>query len=101
MSILSIELIAIIYVAVKYLTEAEKEDKDPSLIKSIGLFALVTGVFAQLIGIFSAFQFIEKAGSVTPALLAGGLKVSMITTIYGVLIFLISYGIWFALRLKK
>jgi hypothetical protein len=44
-------------------------------IKTIGTFALIT--------------------SVAPALLMGGLKVSMITTIYGILIFLFSLLIWF------
>lgn len=66
-------------------------------IKSIGLFALVFGIFGQLMGLYQAFKAIEAAGSVSPAILAGGLKVSMITTLYGMLIFLVSYLIWFGL----
>ncbi len=101
MSILSLELIAVIYAAVSYLKKEEKKSKDLDLIKSIGLFALVTGVFGQLIGLFSAFKYIQEAGSVSHAMLAGGLKVSLITTMYGTLIFLISYGVWFILRRKN
>lgn len=101
MSILTLVLIGVIYATVKYQRQTEKQSKDLDLIKSIGLFALVTGVFGQLIGLFSAFQYIEQAGSVTPAILASGLKVSMITTLYGALIFLISYALWFIFRLKK
>ena len=66
-------------------------------IKSIGVFALVVGILGQLLGLYDAFSVIEQMGDVTPALLAGGLKVSMITTLYGILIFLVSYLIWFAL----
>jgi hypothetical protein len=72
-------------------------------IKSIGLFALVIGIMGQMIGLFSAFQAIETVGDVSPALLAGGLKVSMITTIYGFLIYVISFLLWLVLswKLKK
>lgn len=66
-------------------------------IKSVGLFALVFGIFGQLLGLYQAFAAIERVGDISPALLAGGLKVSMITTLYGALIFLISYLIWLVL----
>lgn len=66
-------------------------------IKSVGLFALVFGIFAQLLGLYQAFSFIEQAGNISPAILAGGLKVSMIPTLYGLIIFLLSYLIWLGL----
>lgn len=66
-------------------------------IKSAGLFTLVFGIFGQLMGLYQAFSAIEQAGDISPALLAGGLKVSMITTLYGVSIFLLSYLIWLGL----
>lgn len=66
-------------------------------IKSTGLFTLVVGIFGQLIGLYQAFSAIERAGAISPALLAGGLKVSMITTLYGITIFLLSYLIWLGL----
>ncbi len=68
-----------------------------SQIKSVGLFGLVFGILGQLIGLYSAFVQIQAMGNVSPAILAGGIKVSMITTIYGVTIFLIAYLIWFGL----
>ena len=68
-----------------------------ALIKSVGLFGLVFGVLGQLIGLYSAFVRIQAMGNVSPAILAGGIKVSMITTIYGVIIFLIAYLVWFGL----
>lgn len=66
-------------------------------IKSVGLFALVFGILAQLMGMYQAFSAIEAAGDISPSILAGGLKVSMITTIYGIVIFLLSYLLWWGL----
>ena len=66
-------------------------------IKSIGLFAMVIGILGQLIGLFEAFQAIEQMGGVTPEMLAGGIKVSMITTLYGITIYVISFLIWLGL----
>ncbi|WP_350216827.1 MotA/TolQ/ExbB proton channel family protein [Ekhidna sp.] len=51
---------------------------------------LITGVLGQLIGLFSSFEAIQQMESVSPAILAGGLKVSMITTIYGSVIYIIA-----------
>lgn len=67
-----------------------------SYIKSVGSFALVTGILGQLVGLYAAFTAIEQAMDVSPAIMMGGLKVSMITTMYGMLIFLISYLLWLA-----
>jgi hypothetical protein len=64
-------------------------------IKTIGTFALVTGILGQLIGLYFAFSAVEEVGSVDPGILMGGLKVSMIPTLYGILIFLLSLLIWF------
>ena len=67
--------------------------------KSMGLFALVTGIMGQMIGLsamFSAIEdVIEKAIDVNPALVFGGIKVTMICTIYGLLIYLLSLVLWF------
>ena len=63
--------------------------------KSIGLFAMVTGIFAQLLGLYEAFSAIEKAGDISPALVYGGIKISMISTLYGIFIYLFSLILWF------
>ena len=75
--------------------DAKKTKSRLKHVKTIGSFALVTGILGQLIGLYGAFEAIEAAGDVSPGLLAGGLKVSMITNIYGILIFLISLLLWF------
>ena len=67
--------------------------------KSMGLFTLVTGIVGQMIGLYSMFSAIEevsaKGEEVIPSLVFGGIKVTMIVTIYGMLIYLFSLLLWF------
>jgi hypothetical protein len=60
-------------------------------IKAIGIFAIIWGIFGQSIGLFSALQAIEAAADISPAMIFGGLKVSFITTLYGIFIFLVAW----------
>jgi len=64
-------------------------------IKTIGTFGLVIGILGQLVGFYGIFEGVEQAGEVPPALLMGGLKVSMVTTFYGIIIYLTSLLLWF------
>ena len=68
-------------------------------IKDVGLLALVFGLLGQSIGLYSAFQHIEAVGNVSTSMLAAGLRVSSISTLYGFSIFLISYLVWMVLDL--
>jgi biopolymer transport protein ExbB/TolQ len=63
--------------------------------KSIGLFAMIIGILGQLIGLYDAFAAIEKMGDISPSMVYGGIKVSMITTLYGIFIYLVSLILWF------
>ncbi len=101
MGILTLLLIGVLFASFKYVSSNEKKEADRDLIKSIGLLAMVLGIFGQLIGLFDAFKIIEVMGTVSPTMLMGGLKISMITTLYGVFIYLISYLIWLFFRIKK
>lgn len=64
--------------------------KFPKWTKEIGLLALSIGILGQIIGLYSAFKGIEQMGEVSQQMMAGGLKVSSITTIYGLLIYILS-----------
>lgn len=107
MSILTILLVVIVAVSVYYvIVIASGRSKDKAnfvhqlkYVKSLGLFTMIVGILGQLIGLFMAFTAIEAAQDISPAILAGGLKVSMITTLTGVVIYLISIIIWFLLDL--
>ena len=108
MSALTILAVVVIGFGVKKTVDLfwAKEMPQPRLewglkyIKFFGLMALVVGVFGQVLGLFQAFQAIEEMKEVSPFLLAGGLKVSSITTVYGFIIYIFSYLCWFVLNLK-
>ena len=80
MSVITLELIALLLAAWKA----------PGWVKEIGLMALITGILGTLVGMFGAAESIQAAGDVSQGLLWGGIKVALITILYGMIIYLIS-----------
>lgn len=76
----------------------EKLRKTNNLVLFLGSFAFLIGLLAQVIGLLEAFQAIERAGDISPALIAGGLRVSFIAPVYGFVLFIISLLVWFINR---
>ena len=108
MSVLTLLLILAIVVAFENGRAVLSKDQEPlaekraklSYIKSIGTLAIIVGIFGQLLGLISAFDTIEGVGGVSTPMLMGGLKVSMISTLYGFVIFILANIIWLVLSLK-
>jgi hypothetical protein len=76
--------------------------KTLSLIHHVGLFALVSGLLFQFVGLIQMFDAIESWGNVSTELLAGGLKVTLLTIIFGTFTFLIGrLGIIILTTIKK
>jgi hypothetical protein len=69
-----------------------------SYILLFGSLAAVIGILGQGIGLFGAMEAISIAGDISPALMAGGFRVSLITPIYGILIFILSLLLWGVLK---
>ena len=67
-------------------------------IRALGLFALILGMLGQFLGLFQAFDIISQGVEISPKVFTLGLKVSSITSIYGMIIFLTSYLICFLLK---
>ncbi len=65
-----------------------------------GGFALICGVAGTLVGTTLAFQSIERAGEVSPTLVAGGIKVALLSSMVGMLLLIIASLSWFALQLR-
>lgn len=63
-----------------------------------GALAAVLGVLGTLVGMSLAARAIERAGHVAPALLWGGFKAALSTSIVGFVVFAISLVAWFLLR---
>lgn len=80
MSLLTAELICMLIAAWKA----------PARAKELGLLALVTGIFFQLLSLFHGLAIYQQAGNISPTLFAGGIRVSLIPTLYGLLIYAVS-----------
>lgn len=106
MSVLFLLLISIIILAASGFIQAYgKSGANLSKLRNIvlainflGGFAAVWGILGQGIGIYEACIAIQEVKDVSPALLAGGFQVSMITALYGIMIFLLSRIFWFILK---
>ena len=65
-----------------------------------GGFAAVAGIFGTLGGIIVAAQAIEAADGVSSSLVWGGIKISMLSSAFGMFLLLVAGLIWFALQLR-
>ena len=99
MSVLTLELVIIfvVFAASLRIKEEAMMNNRINLMKSIGALALVTGILGQLLGLYAAFEAISQMGTVSPQMLAGGLRVSSITSIYGLIIFCVCYLLSFGM----
>lgn len=84
MSLLTVELICLLLAAWKA----------PQWVKEIGLVALATGVFYQLLGLWQMCGVIVAA-DISGALIAGAFRVSLLSTMYGLII----YGLSLVIRI--
>lgn len=64
--------------------------KAPKWVKEIGIGALVVGIFWTLRGLSQMLGVLQMIGDVSPAVLCGGLKVTLIATSYGLIVYFIS-----------
>jgi biopolymer transport protein ExbB/TolQ len=60
--------------------------------------SLLIGLFAHFHGIYMAMQAISRASDISPAIVAMGYSMSLITVLSGMFIFIVSLIIWFFLR---
>jgi hypothetical protein len=107
MGILTILLLIILAITVLYAISifsgkaqnSESFGHRLTYLKSMGLFTMITGILGQLIGLLMAFGAIERAGDISPQMVYGGLKISFYTTVYGIVIYLLSILLWLILDL--
>ena len=107
MGILTLLLIVLLTVSVLFIlkltsgksVKQKRFTHQLSYLKSIGLFSMIVGILGQLIGLVLALNASETVNDISPAIMLGGLKISMISTLYGIIIYLVSLIIWFMLDL--
>jgi hypothetical protein len=81
----------IAYIIYHFISKKVIPQRSLEFLKQFGLFALAWGVFGTLVGLFSAFDALEKLRDPLPFnIISGGLKVALITILYGLLTYIIS-----------
>ena len=83
-------LIAIIVLLVKAFVNTESNEKAVGLVKHLSLFVLVWGFLGQMLGLMGAFDAIQIQGDVSPSVLAGGIKIAILSPLFGMIVFLIA-----------
>lgn len=64
--------------------------KAPAWVKEIGIAALVVGVFGSLLGYLQIADFLSGHDDVAFNIIAGGIKVSTIPVLYGLIVYFVS-----------
>ena len=87
MSLILICLLLSIYFMVKsFLTLNTNKETSKRMLKHIGdsgTLGLALGVLGAFIGLITAFEVIEATGGAAPSIIAGGLKVAILSPIFG------------------
>ncbi len=87
MSLILICLLLSIYFMVKsFLTLNTNKETSKRMLKHIGdsgTLGLALGVLGAFIGLITAFDVIEATGGAAPSIIAGGLKVAILSPIFG------------------
>jgi hypothetical protein len=109
MSVLSLLFLSILILSIlsgRYAFKAKitKIDRLKNLleyIKSLALFTLVTAIFFQFLGFVDIYgYYFNSEIKVVPKILLTGIKLTFHSTIYGAIIFLISYLIYLGLKFR-
>ena len=91
MSLILICLLLSIYFMVKsFLTLNKDKETSKRMLKHIGdsgTLGLALGVLGAFIGLITAFDVIEATGGAAPSIIAGGLKVAILSPIFGLFTF--------------
>lgn len=91
-------LVLTIVMAISYFKTKSNNKKLRELTLFLGSLAFFWGIFGQIMGLLDVMGAIAVAGPVAPNVLAGGIRVSMLTTTYGFALFIVSFIVWFAAR---
>lgn len=77
-----------------------KLEKLNTTILFVGAFGLLLSLFYRTLGMYNAFSVLEITSDISPTLVAGGMKASLVAPLYSLFLFLVTGIIWFIFRLK-
>jgi len=94
MSLILICLLMSIFYTVKSIlkinTDKETSKKILKHISDSGTLGLALGVMGAFLGLVSAFDVLEASGAAEPSIIAGGLKVALLSPLFGLFTFSVS-----------
>lgn len=76
----------------------EQKRKAVDAILFLGSFSFIYGLLGQILGLYQAAGAIQQAGEIAPALIWGGVRVSLIAPLMGFMVLLISSVFWFVAK---
>ncbi|WP_396600804.1 MotA/TolQ/ExbB proton channel family protein [Algibacter sp. R77976] len=85
-------LLALFFVVMGFVNlkkDITKSKKMTSLASDVSVLGLVIGFLGSIIGMISAFDAIDAMGDISSGMMAGGLKVSFLTTVFGAVTFIL------------
>ncbi len=85
-------LLALFFLVLGFLNlkkDIPKSIKMTRLASDASILGLVIGFLGSIIGMISAFDAIESLGNVSQGMMAGGLKVAFLTTVFGCITFIL------------
>ncbi|MGB5417481.1 MotA/TolQ/ExbB proton channel family protein [Algibacter sp.] len=85
-------LLALFFVVMGFVNlkkDAVKSKKMTNLASDASVLGLVFGFLGSIIGMITAFDAIESMGEISAGMMAGGLKVSFLTTVFGAITFIL------------
>ncbi len=88
--VILIVILVIIGMLLKAFLEKGENEKTTSLIAHFAWFALAWGYLGRTFGLIMAFDRVAAAGDITPAMMAGGLKMAILGPLMGLFAFIIA-----------
>ncbi len=92
----------IIYLILRIAQKKQLAPKYVEAVKQIGVLAAVFGALSTVIGLFQAFGALSRGTEVWPfQVIMGGMRVALITALYGLLIYCLSLFAYILLQLTS
>lgn len=85
-------LLAFFFIAMAFINlkkDIVKSKRMISLASDTSILGLVFGLLGSTIGMISAFDAIESLGDISTGMMAGGLKIAFLTTVFGFVTFIL------------
>lgn len=100
--IILIAFIAIIVLFARGMVLKGDNYKIIALIKSVSWFAVAWGFLGRTFGLITIFDKVQAAGDIAPSIFADGLKIALISPLFGILVFALArIGILILIGLQK